>query len=118
MEESSVVQALAALAHPVRLRAFRALVVSGPPGLTPRVMQDGLGIPATTLSFHLKELASAGLVRGERASKNVVYRAAYDRMDGLIGYLMENCCQGSGAASDPHGDAPRCRTTSTQGAPS
>ncbi len=98
MDEDTVVQALAALAHPVRLRVFRALVVSGPAGLTPSVMQEGLGIPATTLSFHLKELANAGLVKAERASRNLVYRAAYDRMNGLLGYLTENCCQGAPCA--------------------
>ena len=94
MNEDQVVKALAALAHPARLKAFRALVVSGPQGLTPGVMQEGLGIPATTLSFHLKELASAGLVTQERASRNLVYRAAYDRMDGLISFLTRNCCAG------------------------
>lgn len=95
MTETQVVAALAALAHPVRLQVFRALVVSGPAGLTPGVMQEGLGIPATTLSFHLKELANAGLVAAERASRNLVYRAAYEQMNGLLAYLTENCCQGA-----------------------
>jgi ArsR family transcriptional regulator len=98
MEEPDVIKALAALAHPVRLRVFRALVVSGPKGLTPGVMQEGLAIPATTLSFHLKELAAAGLVTQERASRNLVYRAAYDRMNGLLGYLTDNCCAGAECA--------------------
>ena len=98
MDEDQVIKALAALAHPVRLKAFRALVVSGPQGLTPGVMQEGLGIPATTLSFHLKELASAGLATQERASRNLVYRAAYDQMNGLVGYLTENCCAGTACA--------------------
>jgi len=98
MNEEQVIKALAALAHPVRLKAFRALVVSGPQGLTPGVMQEGLGIPATTLSFHLKELAAAGLVTQERASRNLVYRAAYDLMDGLLGYLTANCCAGTACA--------------------
>ena len=98
MNEDQAIRALAALAHPVRLKAFRALVVSGPQGLTPGVMQEGLGIPATTLSFHLKELASAALVTQERASRNLVYRAAYDQMNGLLGYLTENCCAGAACA--------------------
>ena len=98
MEEPDVIKALAALAHPVRLRVFRALVVSGPKGLTPGVMQEGLAVPATTLSFHLKELAAAGLVTQERASRNLVYRAAYDRMNGLLGYLTDNCCAGAECA--------------------
>jgi DNA-binding transcriptional ArsR family regulator len=98
MTETDVVRALAALAHPIRLQVFRALVVSGPAGLTPGTMQDGLGIPATTLSFHLKELAAAGLVTQERASRHIVYRAAYDRMNGVLGYLTDNCCQGASCA--------------------
>lgn len=98
MNDDQVIKALAALAHPVRLKLFRALVVSGPSGLTPGVMQEGLGIPATTLSFHLKELATAGLVTAERASRNLVYRAAYDRMNGLLAYLTANCCQGAACA--------------------
>jgi ArsR family transcriptional regulator len=101
MDPETVVKALAALAHPVRLQAFRALVVSGPSGLTPGVMQDGLQIPATTLSFHLKELAHAGLVTSERSSRHLVYRAAYDRMNGVLKYLTDNCCQGAGCAVQP-----------------
>jgi len=98
MDSTNVVKALAALAHPVRLEIFRALVVSGPPGLTPGVMQDGLGIAAATLSFHLKELAAAGLVTTERQSRFIVYRAAYDQMNAVLGYLTENCCQGAACA--------------------
>ncbi|HEY8359134.1 MAG TPA: metalloregulator ArsR/SmtB family transcription factor [Ramlibacter sp.] len=100
MQENEVVTSLAALAHPVRLRVFRALVVSGAAGLTPGVMQEGLGIPATTLSFHLKELANAGLVHAERASRHLVYRAAYPRMNDLLGYLTQNCCEGAACAVD------------------
>jgi len=101
MLEEDVIKALAALAHAVRLKVFRALVVAGPEGLVPGVMQEGLGIPATTLSFHLKELATAGLVSQERASRNIVYRAAYDQMNGLLGYLTENCCAGAACAVTP-----------------
>ena len=95
MEEQDVVRSLAALAQPVRLQVFRALVVTGPTGLTPGVMAEGLGIPPNTLSFHLKELTHAGLVTQERASRNIIYRAAFDRMNALLGYLTENCCQGA-----------------------
>ena len=94
MEERDVIQSLAALAHPLRLQVFRALVVKGQQGLTPAVIQEALGVPGTTLSFHLKELASAGLVTQERASRNIIYRAAFERMNGVLGYLTENCCQG------------------------
>lgn len=105
MNPDQVVKALAALAHPIRLQVFRALVVSGPPGLTPGVMQEGLGVPAATLSFHLKELAAAGLVSAERASRHIVYRAAFDQMNALLGYLTENCCQGAGCLVETTADA-------------
>ena len=100
MDDQAVVKALAALAQPVRLQVFRALVVRGRAGLTPGAMADGLGIPANTLSFHLKELAHAGLVTQERASRNIIYRAAFDRMNGVLGYLTENCCQGASCATE------------------
>jgi DNA-binding transcriptional ArsR family regulator len=95
VEQKDVVRALAALAQPVRLQVFRALVVRGASGLTPGAMAEGLGIPPNTLSFHLKELTHAGLVTQERASRNIIYRAAFDRMNALLGYLTENCCQGA-----------------------
>ena len=95
MEEDDVVRALAALAHPLRLRVFRALVVVGPAGLTPGVMAEALATSAASLSFHLKELAHAGLVSQERDGRNLIYRAAYDRMDGVLSFLTENCCAGA-----------------------
>lgn len=98
MEETEAVKALAALAQPVRLRLFRALVVTGPQGLTPGTMAQGLGISASALSFHLKELANAGLVTSERASRHLVYRAAFPRMTALLAYLTDNCCEGAACA--------------------
>ena len=95
MEESDVVKSLAALAHPVRLQVFRALVVVGQDGLTPGRMAEGLALPAATLSFHLKELMNAGLVTQERAGRNLFYRAAYARMNEVLGYLTAHCCQGA-----------------------
>ena len=95
MDETDVVRSLSALAQPVRLQVFRALVVTGKAGLTPGTMAQALGIPQNTLSFHLKELANAGLVVQERSSRNIIYRAAYERMNALLGYLTENCCQGA-----------------------
>jgi ArsR family transcriptional regulator, arsenate/arsenite/antimonite-responsive transcriptional repressor len=95
MESLDVVRALGALAQPLRLQVFRALVVRGTMGLTPGAMAEGLGIPPNTLSFHLKELTQAGLVTQERASRHIIYRAAFDRMNALLGYLTENCCAGS-----------------------
>ena len=94
MDEIEAVRSLAALAQPLRLQVFRALIVAGEAGLTPGTMAQGLGVPGATLSFHLKELAHAGLVTQERAGRNLVYRAAYDRMNTLLAYLTDNCCQG------------------------
>lgn len=94
MDEIEAVRSLAALAQPLRLQVFRALIVAGEAGLTPGTMAQGLGVPGATLSFHLKELAHAGLVTQERAGRNLVYRAAYDRMNMLLAYLTDNCCQG------------------------
>lgn len=95
MQEIHVVRALAALAQEARLRAFRTLVVAGPAGLTPSVLAEQLGLAANTLSFHLKELTHAGLISQERQGRNLVYRASFDAMNELLGYLTENCCQGA-----------------------
>lgn len=95
MEEPEVVRALAALAHPSRLQVFRALVVIGQQGLTPGTMAEALGMPAATLSFHLKELVNARLVTQERAGRNLLYRAAYERMNAVLGFLTAHCCQGA-----------------------
>lgn len=94
MTEDQTVLALAALAHPQRLRAFRALVVAGPEGLTPSVLADHLNVARNALSFHLKELAHAGLVTVEQQGRNLIYRADFPRMNDLLGYLTEHCCQG------------------------
>ncbi len=95
MEEPDVVRSLAALAQPLRLQVFRALVVVGQSGLTPGTISEALGIPSATLSFHLKELTHAGLVTQARDGRNLIYRAAYERMNALLGYLTQNCCQGA-----------------------
>ncbi len=100
MEEHEIVKALAALAQPVRLRIFRALVVNGPQGLTPGVMAEGLAVSPSVVSFHLKELTHAGLVTQERASRHLIYRAAVDRMNLVLDYLTENCCEGAGCGLD------------------
>jgi ArsR family transcriptional regulator, arsenate/arsenite/antimonite-responsive transcriptional repressor len=108
MESYDVVKALAALAQPVRLQVFRALVVTGAQGLTPSAMAQGLGIPTNTLSFHLKELANAGLVTQERASRNIIYRAAYGQMNSLLAYLTENCCEGQECAVEVGNQSCEC----------
>lgn len=110
MQESDVVLSLAALAQPMRLRVFRQLVVAGLEGVTPGVLAERLGVPAATLSFHLKELLHAGLATQERASRNLIYRADFAQMNGLLGYLMENCCQGAACGVDP----PSCRPSATK----
>ena len=94
MEEPDAITALAALAHPLRLRVFRALVAAGHDGLTPGVLAERLDVPAATLSFHLKELSRAGLVCPERQSRNLIYRAEFSTMNALLAYLGDNCCQG------------------------
>lgn len=94
MEETAVVRALAALGQSQRLKIFRALVVAGSEGRTPGMLADLLGIPAPTLSFHLKELAHSGLVTQERSSRNLIYRADYERVNTLLAFLTDNCCEG------------------------
>ena len=94
MEEQDVIRSLAALAQSARLRVFRALVVAGPQGLTPGALAEALDVPASTLSFHLKELTQAGLISQERDGRHLIYRASFERMNALLGYLTENCCQG------------------------
>ena len=94
MNEHEVIKALAALGQPQRLKIFRALVVGGKEGRTPGFLAESLTVPPATLSFHLKELVGAGLATQERSSRNLIYRAAYDRVNALLGYLTENCCEG------------------------
>ena len=110
IEATEAVHALAALAHPVRLGLFRALVVAGSGGLTPGVMHKESGVAPATLSFHLKELAMAGLVTQERASRNLIYRAEFERMNAVLGYLTKNCCQGESCGLEV--TAPACASPS------
>ena len=101
MEAQDVVKALAALAQPVRLQVFRALVVAGPSGLTPGALVEAIAVPGTSLSFHLKELLHSGLVTQERNGRNRIYRAAFGEVNALIGYLTENCCEGEACEVEP-----------------
>ena len=94
MEEKAAVAALAALAQGMRLRIFRALVGAGPQGLTPGALTTTLDVPASTLSFHLKELVTAGLVSQERDGRHLIYRPALGQMNALLDYLSAHCCQG------------------------
>jgi ArsR family transcriptional regulator len=99
MDESDVIKALAALAQPLRLRVFRALVVAGLPGLTPGSLAEQLDVSPTTLSFHLKELTHSGLLTQERDGRHLIYRAAFDRMNALLAYLTDHCCEGAQCAA-------------------
>ena len=94
MEINDVVSSLSALAQPVRLQVFRALVVAGPDGLTPGALVEAIAVPGTSLSFHLKELLHSGLVTQERNGRNLIYRAAFGQMNALLAYLTANCCEG------------------------
>jgi len=101
MKEQQAVIALAALAQAARLRVFRALVGAGPQGMTPGALSATLDVPPSTLSFHLKELVHAGLVTVERDGRHLNYRPALDRMEGLLAYLTDHCCQGQACVVAP-----------------
>ena len=108
MEDKFVIKALAALAQTNRLQIFRALVVKGKDGLTPALLAESLGIPANTLSFHLKELMNADLISQERSGRNLIYRAQYDRMNAVLAYLSQNCCQGQACEVSPEALCKTC----------
>jgi ArsR family transcriptional regulator len=94
MTEQDVVRALAALAQLSRLQIFRQLVVAGDVGMTPTQLSAALGLPNTSLSFHLKELTHADLITQERDGRNLIYRAAFGPMNEVLSFLTVNCCQG------------------------
>lgn len=94
MNEVSVIKALSALAQTNRLQIFRELVQKGTEGMTPALISESLGIAANTLSFHLKELMNADLISQERIGRNLIYRAQYNHMAGVLSFLTQNCCQG------------------------
>lgn len=107
IDEPAAIRSLAALAQVQRLRAFRSLIAAGPQGLTPGSMAEQLGIAPSGLSFHLKELAHAGLVTSEPRGRNLIYRANFARMNALLAYLTEHCCQGEACeAASPAGCTP------------
>lgn len=100
MESDIVVRALGALAQEHRLALFRLLVQAGPEGLAAGAIAEALGVPASSLSFHLAQLANAGLIAQRRAGRSLIYSADYAAMNALVGFLTENCC-GGGAACAP-----------------
>lgn len=93
LKEDAAIRALAALAQPQRLRAFRALVAAGGEGLHAGAIAEQLAISPSALSFHLKELAYAGLVQAEPRGRFLIYRADFARMSALLAYMTEHCCQ-------------------------
>jgi ArsR family transcriptional regulator, arsenate/arsenite/antimonite-responsive transcriptional repressor len=101
MDQTTAIAALGALAQEHRLALFRLLVQAGEEGMAAGAIAEALGIPNSSLSFHLAQLNRAGLIRQERQHRSLIYRADYAAMNALVGYLMENCCGGSGAVCAP-----------------
>ena len=95
MESEAVVRALSALAQEHRLALFRLLVQAGPDGLAAGAIAEALGVPASSLSFHLAQLTNAGLIAQRRDGRSLIYSADYGAMTALLGFLMENCCGGA-----------------------
>lgn len=97
MKSIEAIRSLSALAQETRLAIFRALVQAGAQGLPAGRIAEELGAPASTLSFHLKELAAAGLIRSRHDGRFIYYTADYGAMDELVSFLTEKCCQGLAA---------------------
>ena len=112
MEKQLIIAALAALAQETRLDIFRLLVRAGPEGLPAGGVGEALGIPSATLSFHLKELKSAGLVRCERDGRSRIYSPDFGVVGDMVRFLSENCCQG--LAPSASGGAPAAGCASSE----
>ena len=100
MEKQSVIAVLASLAQETRLDVFRLLVRAGPEGLPAGSIATTLDVPAATLSFHLKELKSCGVVDCQREGRTLIYSPNFSLMNQLVSYLTENCCSGLAACGD------------------
>ena len=111
IDTKNMLLALAALAQESRLAIFRLLVQVGPNGLAASKIGEQLGIAPSSLSFHLKELSHADLVVSRQDGRFVIYCANIDSMNGVIGFLTENCCGGNPCT--PHAAA-HCATKATQ----
>ncbi|MEM9421348.1 MAG: metalloregulator ArsR/SmtB family transcription factor [Pseudomonadota bacterium] len=108
MDTHAAADRFGALAQPTRLTVLRLLVKAGPQGLNAGALAASAEVPASTLSFHLKELQTAGLASSTRQGRQIIYRAHYDGLRDLIQFLLEDCCQ-----SDPAICAPLVETVST-----
>jgi DNA-binding transcriptional ArsR family regulator len=100
VQANAAVEALTALAQNHRLALFRMLVQAGEKGMSAGAIADALGVPNSSLSFHLNQLNRSGLVSKERQHRSLIYRANYPAMNALVAYLMENCCAGADCAAD------------------
>jgi ArsR family transcriptional regulator, arsenate/arsenite/antimonite-responsive transcriptional repressor len=101
MKAKQAVGALGALAHENRLAAYRLLVEAGPAGVAAGAIADRLGIPPSSLTFHLQQLLHAGLVTQRRHSRQVIYAADFSAMNGLMTFLTANCCGRDAATCAP-----------------
>ena len=106
MQASAAVAALGALAQEHRLAVFRLLVQAGEDGLAAGAIAETLGVPNSSLSFHLAQLSRAGMIRQERRHRSLIYRADFSAMNGLVGYLLENCCGGAACVPEAGCAAP------------
>jgi DNA-binding transcriptional ArsR family regulator len=101
MKNPDAVAALAALAQENRLDMFRLLVKAGPEGMPAGSVADALDLAPNTLTFHFDRLRLAGLVTVRREGRSMIYAARFEVMNGLLGFLTENCCQGAADACAP-----------------
>ena len=106
MKADTAIAALGALAQEHRLALFRLLVQAGEQGMAAGAIAERLGVPNSSLSFHLAQLRNAGLVRQERRHRSLIYRANYPAMNALVDYLMENCCAGADCGVDAACETP------------
>src|SRR5580698_8136639 len=97
MKTPAVISALSALAHEHRLKIYRLLVEQGPDGLSAGVIGERVGLLPSSLTFHLQNLQRAGLITQQRVSRQLFYAVDFEVMNGLVGYLTENCCRESGS---------------------
>ncbi len=108
MQGQDVIRALGALAQEHRLAVYRLLVQSGSAGLAAGHLAETLGVPPSSMSFHLAQLTHAGLMTQRRQGRSIIYAADYPAMNGLMAYLTENCCAGEDCnAAPPTGCEPR-----------
>lgn len=108
MDETTILDTLAALAQPTRLAAFRLVIAHGPSGLPAGEIARQLAVPQNTMSNHLAQLTRAGLLAQERRGRTIAYRAELDRMRAVMTHLLDDCCGGQPQLCTPkHAPEPR-----------